>query len=174
MKQIEKKIDDIYGPLLFAYTNLKLSKQYDEFNKSSYRRFNTYCKIMLFKNTVINIGVLFDRSHSTSSFYKFNEMIKSGKLHLKANENWITLYETTFKKAKQIIDLRHKFHAHKNSAFEINNFWDKYPDEYGKIPQIISNCKTLFDILSLETLGYKLDFEAFSQELLRQMKTLYK
>ena len=174
MRKFEKKIDDIYGPLLFSYANVQLIKQFNKIIESSNSKFITYCKINLFINTVINIGILFARRRDASSLCKFYEVIKSEKLRLNDAEKWITRYKTTYKDAKQIINLRNKFHAHKTSTFEINSFWEKYPDEYDKIPQIISNCKILFDILCLETLGYKLDFESFSQELLEQIKTLYK
>jgi len=72
MKQIEKKIDDIYGPLLFSFASVQLIKQFDKIIKSSGAKYITYCKISLFKNTVINIGILFDRTRGTGSFYKLN------------------------------------------------------------------------------------------------------
>ncbi len=174
MKNLEKSLNDLYDPISFISLNLKLIKKYRNIHNSSISKYITYCIINLFHNTVVYIGIVFDKTRHTSSLFKFNQKIESNKLKITEYKKWNKLYNSTFSEAKKILYLRNNFHAHKNEVFDIKEYWEQNPDEYDKITLVVENCIKLLDILSQDILGFKFDFDTTCKGILDQFNVLFK
>jgi hypothetical protein len=173
MNQYKKKLNDLYAPISFISLNHKLIEKYRRVHNPSISRFTSYCIITLFHSIVVYIGIAFDKSNKSSSLYKFNQEIKKKKLLINDYKKWCELYSSTFDSVKTIIDLRNKFHAHKDSEFDITKFWEQNPEEYAKVPMIAENCIKLFDILSQEISGYKLSFDSTEHDIIDQFDLIF-
>lgn len=173
MKHFEKKLYDLYGPISFISLNQKLIERLKTIKDTSINRFATYSIITLFHSSIVYIGIVFDNSKSSSSLLKFNQYIENKKISLANNKEWKTLFSLTFDYAKPLIELRNKFHAHKESEFDINQYWELNPNESDKIPIISENCIKLFDILTQEILGYSLSFDTPENEIINQFDLIY-
>jgi len=167
----QKQLEDLHAPISFLILNNKLIKKFKSIQSHEISKYSTYS---MSHSAVIYVGMIFDKTNKSSSLKKFDQLIKNGKIRIIEHEKWNLLFSTTYDNAKQIINLRNKFHAHKESKFNINDFWIENPDEFEKLPLIAQNCKEMYNLLTQNLLGYLLDFDSLENRILSQFDIIFK
>ena len=173
MTDYKKQLEDLYAPISFLLLNNKLIEKNKNLHSQEISKYSTYNIITLSHSAVIYVGILFDNTRKSSSFLKIDQCIRNKKIQITEHKKWNLLFSSTYDSAKQIINLRNKFHAHKESEFDINDFWNKNPDEFEKLPLIAHNCKEMYDLLTQDLLGYLLDFDSLENKILSQFDIIF-